>query len=104
MNKPKAGSNVEQFSADMGRLTQQAELLKAMAHPVRLCILRGLLQVGECNVSHMQECLALPQSTVSQNLAKLRSAELITPHRRGTEIFYSISNPLVPELMRLLEP
>lgn len=40
-----------------------AEILKALAHPVRLCIVKGLMN-KQCNVSHMQECLELPQSTV----------------------------------------
>lgn len=43
---------------------QTADTLKALAHPVRLCILKGLLEKGSCNVSYMQECLELPQSTV----------------------------------------
>lgn len=44
-----------------------AELLKALAHPVRLCIVKGLMD-KKCNVTHMQDCLELPQSTISQHI------------------------------------
>lgn len=79
-----------------------AEMLKALAHPVRLCIVRGLLQKGECNVSHMQTCLDAPQSTISQHLQKLRSAGIITGTRQGLEINYRISNPRMESLIKAL--
>ena len=50
--------------------TEAAEILKVLAHPVRLCMVNGLLEKGECNVSFMQSCLKTPQSTVSQHLQK----------------------------------
>ena len=37
---------------DMNFLKEQAELLKVIAHPVRLCIVRGLWRNGSCNVTH----------------------------------------------------
>ena len=63
-----------------------SELLKALAHPVRLCIVRGLIEKGGCNVGHMQECLAAPQSTISQHLQKLRAAGIVTGTRNGLEV------------------
>jgi len=56
---------------NMQKYTVLAEMIKALAHPVRLCIVKTLLEKGECNVSHMQTCLDIPQPTVSQNLQKL---------------------------------
>lgn len=87
---------------DQAQLAQGAELLKAMAHPVRLCILRGLLREGECNVSHMQACLELPQSTVSQHLARLRQAGIITASRHGVEVYYTLANPRICDLLETL--
>lgn len=76
-----------------------SEILKVIAHPVRLCILRGLMENGNCNVSHMQSCLEIPQSTVSQHLQKLRTAKLIEGTRNGLEINYKISSPEVQKLL-----
>lgn len=80
---------------------KQAALLKALAHPVRLCIVKGLLESG-CNVSKMQECLGVPQSTVSQHLAKLRAAGVIRGERRGTEICYSVEDETARQVIGLL--
>ncbi|MFR4808123.1 MAG: ArsR/SmtB family transcription factor [Peptostreptococcus anaerobius] len=73
-------------------LTEYADLLKAIAHPVRLCIVKGLIENGPHNVSDMHSCLEMAQSTVSQHLAKLKSAGILTSERVGTEIIYSVDN------------
>ncbi|MFP4979313.1 ArsR/SmtB family transcription factor [Paenibacillus sp. CN-4] len=78
---------------------EAAELLKAMAHPVRLCIVRGLLTKDSCNVSYMQECLDLPQSTVSQHLQKLRSMGIVEAERKGLEMYYRIADERVRALV-----
>ncbi|WP_338624658.1 metalloregulator ArsR/SmtB family transcription factor [Selenomonas sp. TAMA-11512] len=80
-------------------LPQVAEILKAIAHPVRLCIVRGLWQRGGCNVAHMQHCLKEPQSTISQHLARLRAAGIIEGERSGTEITYRLKSPVVRHLL-----
>lgn len=74
---------------------ETADILKALAHPVRLCIVRGLLEKGTCNVSYMQECLAIPQSTVSQHLQKLRTMGVVQTERNGLEVNYSVVDPRV---------
>ena len=81
---------------------ETAEMLKLLAHPVRLCIINGLLGEGTCNVSHMQECLGIPQSTLSQHLQKLRMAKLIVGKRNGLEINYSICDEKARELVEFL--
>lgn len=78
---------------------QTAETLKALAHPVRLCIVRGLLEKGRCNVTYMQECLELPQSTVSQHLQKLRSLGIVETERNGLEIHYSVKDEKIKGLI-----
>ncbi len=80
---------------------QTAETLKALAHPVRLCIIKGLLEKGSCNVSFMQDCLDLPQSTVSQHLQKLRSLGIVETERNGLEINYSVKDEKIKHLIQL---
>lgn len=83
-------------------LEQQAELLKVLSHPVRLCIVRGLWQNGCCNVTHMQQCMDVPQSTVSQHLAKLRQAGIIEGERNGLEICYTLKDERVKAILACL--
>lgn len=78
-----------------------AELLKALAHPVRLCIVKGLMD-KKCNVTHMQDCLELPQSTVSQHIGILRSKGIIKGERNGLEITYSVVDEDVKKIINAL--
>ncbi|AGY74498.1 ArsR/SmtB family transcription factor [Clostridium autoethanogenum] len=79
-----------------------AELLKVLAHPIRLCIVRGLSNKGCCNVTHMQNCLKIPQSTLSQHLQKLRTAKIIEGTRNGLEVNYNVCNKTAIDLIHVL--
>lgn len=87
---------------DYKKYNEAAELLKVLAHPVRLCIVRGLLNKGSCNVTYMQNCLDVPQSTISQHLQKLRAAGVIEGERNGLEINYKVSNPKIEKIIEAL--
>jgi len=86
------------------RFDEYADVLKAMGHPARLCILNGILRTGGCNVTHIQECIELPQSTISQHIQKLRSAGIIEGTRSGTEITYTLKNRKVLDIINILYP
>lgn len=87
---------------NLSKYADTADLLKTIAHPVRLCIINGLLEKGECNVTYMQSCLGTPQSTVSQHLQKLRMAGIIAGRRNGLEIYYKVCNDKIEVLMKAL--
>lgn len=87
---------------DFEKYDSIAELLKAIAHPVRLCIIKGLIKKGKCNVSHMQNCLDIPQPTVSRHLQMLKNAGIIKGERNGLEINYTVCNKKVIEIINLL--
>lgn len=76
-----------------------AEKLKAMAHPMRICILKGLSEKPCCNVSNMQECLEVPQSTLSQQLSILRRAGLVVTERKGKHVEYQLADDRIIELI-----
>lgn len=88
---------------DAKKLNEKAELLKVLAHPVRLCIVKGLLENGGCcNVTYMQNCLNAPQSTVSKHLQKLKAAGIIEGKRDGLMVNYKICNEKIKELLSVL--
>jgi len=93
---------MDHFSKDFEVLEANSELLKALAHPVRLCIVKGLIENGPCNVSNMHNCLNLPQSTVSQHVSKLRSAGILKGFRNGTEIVYEICDKKVESIVKAM--
>ncbi|MGI6778542.1 MAG: ArsR/SmtB family transcription factor [Acetivibrionales bacterium] len=86
---------------DLEVFEKKAEKLKAIAHPHRLCIVKGLME-NECNVTKIQKCLELPQSTVSQHLARLKSAGIIKGRRHGLEVCYYVVDKEVIDIMNLL--
>ncbi|AGG05492.1 MULTISPECIES: ArsR/SmtB family transcription factor [Bacillus] len=84
-------------------LEEDVELLKVMAHPMRLKLISELSKHKTLNVTQMTEILNIPQSTVSQHLSKMRG-KVLKGNRQGLEIYYSIKNPKAEEIMGLLGP
>ncbi len=80
---------------------QLSEMLKAIAHPIRLQIVVGLIK-DECNVSKIQAKLGLPQSTVSQHLSILRRNGLIKARRDGVKVCYHVVDPRVKKIVELI--
>jgi len=77
---------------------REAEILKALGHPIRLKIVTGLMS-RTCNVKKIWECLGLPQATVSQHLALLKNKGIIEGHRDGVEVFYSVVSDRVKKII-----
>ncbi|XUW94446.1 metalloregulator ArsR/SmtB family transcription factor [Wukongibacter sp. M2B1] len=82
------------------KLKNVSEVLKALSHPTRLCIVCKLM-IKELNVSEMQSCLVMPQSTVSQHLSILKSRGIIEGRRRGSEVIYSIANKDIEDVVKV---
>jgi len=76
----------------------KAEFFKALAHPVRVTILE-LLRQGELTVGDLQERLAIDPSSVSQQLAVLRSRNIVEGRRAGSNVFYSVRDAAVFDLL-----
>ena len=70
---------------------EAAEFLKAMANETRLRILCAL-SLGEKCVSELEQNLELSQSTVSQELARLRRAGLVVGRHAGANVYYRLVN------------
>ena len=84
---------------DAERLRQfKAEFFKALAHPLRIRILE-LLRDGPLSVTHIGEATGTPGSSVSQQLAVLRSRGILTTEHRGTTVIYSVPDAELFELL-----
>lgn len=84
------------------KLELKAKLFKVFSDPTRLRILE-YLKNGEANVSQLCEGLNLKQSTVSQHLRMLKDCGAVTARKEGREIFYSIRDSKVVEMLELGE-
>ena len=75
------------------RYAGNAELLKALAHPLRLRLVRGLLKCGCRNVGCMEANTGQSQSCISQHLARLKAAGVVKAARAGNEGYYELADP-----------
>ncbi len=71
----------------------QASLLKTMASPRRLELIHLLSETGPIEVRKIAEHFGLPQPTISQHLAALRTAGLVEAVRDGREVRYKLADP-----------
>jgi len=99
---------VELAARSTGRQNRESEyertavVGRALADPKRLCVLESL-SVGELSVSELAGRVACQVPNMSQHLAVLRAAGLVTTRREGSTVFYRLSNPKVIEAFQLLQ-
>jgi DNA-binding transcriptional ArsR family regulator len=77
------------------------EVLKVIAHPVRLQILEELTKGVKC-VSDLEDFLEIRQSNMSQHLSLLRKHDLIDFYIDGRLRCYFLKDPFIPDLLDLL--
>lgn len=76
----------------------KAEFFKALAHPLRIQIL-DVLRDGERGVNELAERLSVEPTTVSQQLAILRSRNLVGGRKDGNYVLYSVRDPAIFALL-----
>jgi DNA-binding transcriptional ArsR family regulator len=84
-----------------GAAGQAVGVLKLLANPERLLLLCQLSQ-GEMCVSDLEQALDIHQPTLSQQLGVLRGEGVVETRRDGTNIFYSVADPAVLQILALL--
>jgi len=84
------------------KLEAHAEQLGALGHPVRLAILRHVVQAGPRGsaAGDLQAKLDVPASTLSHHIDRLARTGLLEARREGTYIYYS---PVFPALRALTD-
>ena len=77
----------------------KAELFKTLGHPVRIRVLE-LLCDGPMPVRDLLAAIEVEASNLSQQLAVLRRAGIVTARREGSTVMYELAGGDVPDLMR----
>jgi DNA-binding transcriptional ArsR family regulator len=76
----------------------KAELFRTLGHPARIRVLE-LLQDGPLAVRDLLAELDIEPSSLSQQLAVLRRAGLVTSMREGSSVVYTLATPAVADLL-----
>jgi ArsR family transcriptional regulator len=80
---------------------RSAAVARALGDPKRLCVLESLA-AGEVSVGDLATRVSCQVPNMSQHLAVLRSAGLVTTRRDGNTVFYRLADPKVLEACQLL--
>lgn len=80
---------------------QACALMKVLSNPDRLMLLCELAD-GERNVGQLEEALGIVQPTLSQQLAVLRTEEVVNTRRDGKNIYYQIASAQALAVMQVL--
>ena len=86
------------------QITKYADMFSAMGAEPRLCIMQLLLSAHPDGmvVNQIQNELAIPNSTLSHHLDKLRNEGLINVRRESTYLRYTANTDALRELLQFL--
>ena len=79
----------------------KADIFQALAHPTRIAIVEALRE-GELPAGQLIEKLQLEQANASQHLAVLRSKMVVLNRKVGNQVFYSLRDPVLVEVLDIL--
>jgi DNA-binding transcriptional ArsR family regulator len=86
----------------MRSLQKRVELLRVIAHPVRIRLLEELTKGVKC-VSDLEEFLEISQPNVSQHLSILRQYGVIDYYMDGRLRCYFLRDPIIPDILEILK-
>jgi DNA-binding transcriptional ArsR family regulator len=81
---------------------RSAVVARALGDPKRLCVLESLAN-GEASVGELATRVSCQVPNMSQHLAVLRSAGLVTTRREGNTVYYRLVDPKILEACKLLQ-
>lgn len=84
-----------------GAAGQAVGVMKLLANEERMLLLCQLSQ-GEMCVSELEQALAIRQPTLSQQLAVLRNEGVVATRREGKNIYYTVTDPALVQILALL--
>jgi ArsR family transcriptional regulator len=94
--------NQESEQLDQKKVEQAAEILKSIAHPLRIRIAE-LLQSGEMTVGQIQSELGVSQSLTSQQLLLMKAKGILKSRKNGKSVHYFIARPQVIQVIECLK-
>jgi len=77
---------------------KQAQIAKALAHPLRMAVI-DFLQDGERCVCDIAEHLGAERSNVSRHLSVMVRAGVLSCRKDGLKVFYTLRTPCVADFL-----
>jgi ArsR family transcriptional regulator, virulence genes transcriptional regulator len=89
------------FNVSKKQAEEVSKIFKSFSHPSRLMMLCRLSD-GPCTVQELQDACSLDQAPTSQFLARLRKEGRVVGEREGNQVYYSLTDERLVELMKTL--
>jgi DNA-binding transcriptional ArsR family regulator len=86
----------------LSAMSEAAECLKILAHPIRLRMVE-MLFLGDFTVGEIADACGIQSHMASEHLGKMKDKGLLSCERRGRSIYYSVANPGVKGIMTCIE-
>lgn len=81
------------------KLEQASSMLKAMAHPLRIAILKHLEGGKKLTVTEIHELLGIEQSATSHHLGILKDKGVLCSRREGKNTYYFLKSNLIMQVI-----
>jgi DNA-binding transcriptional ArsR family regulator len=93
--------NIQEIDSD--KLEMAASMLKAIAHPVRIAILKHLEGGKKLTVTEIHELLGIEQSTTSHHLGILKDKGVLCSRREGKNTHYYLKHDILSQIVDCLQ-
>ena len=83
-----------EYKENLEKLSEQAEIFKALAHPTRIFIVKRLLKQEHC-VNELTKMIGVEMPTISKHLSVLKNTGIIASRKESNNVFYRIKHECV---------
>jgi len=84
------GNSICGLDPDSPYVELAVEVFAMLADATRVRLILAMRSAGEMSVNHLADVVDKSPATVSQHLAKLRMARMVTTRQEGTKVFYGL--------------
>ena len=88
---------------DIEKLEQAANMLKAIAHPMRIAILKHLEGGKKLTVSEIHGLLGIEQPATSHHLGILKDKGVLCAKRDGKNTYYFLKNEILSQVIHCMQ-
>jgi ArsR family transcriptional regulator len=92
---------IAEFSQE--RLEKAANVLKAIAHPIRIHIVSLLHEHTRMNVSELLEIIQIDQGLLSHHLINMKDKGILSCEREGKNIYYSLKETAIVGVLECMK-
>lgn len=87
----------------LDKLESAAEMLKAIAHPIRIAIVGMLDSNKKLTVTEIHEALAIEQAVASHHLSILKNKGVLLSERSGKNCYYSLKHQRLSQIIECID-